>query len=151
MTETQVCHVCGVPVDAGFFDDSSIRAAPAVGQHVVLARFALHPNYCGLLLYFAQFTDSYAADPAQVETPGYQWQINCTGQPRDPYLSFDHIINPWGLSGFPIHLRLDEGARVELVVSHVADVGGFELQRVGGRILGRSWYDTRYGGAPNRL
>jgi hypothetical protein len=146
-----VCHVCGVPMDADFFDESTIAEAPEQSGQVVLARFDLHPNYCGALLYFAQFTDRYANDPAQVETPGYQWEIRCSGQPRDPYLSFGHIINPWGLSGFPVHLRLEEGSRVELVVRNVGPDPEEELQRVGGRILGRFWYDTRYGGAPNRL
>src|SRR5262249_3137203 len=103
------CHICGIPQDAGFFDESNIKPAPDAGKEIVLARYELHRNYCGLLMYFAQFTDSYAFDPREVETPGYQWQIRCNGQPRDPYLTFGHIINPWGLSGFPIYLRLEEG------------------------------------------
>lgn len=151
MSATVVCHVCGIPVDAGFFDDSSIVEAPAPGQEAVLARFGLHPNYCGTLLYFAQFTDAYAQDPTRVTTPGYRWQVRAGGQPRDPYLTFEHIMNPWGLSGFPVHLRLEEGCTVELAVRNVGAAPEEALQRVGGRILGRYWYDTRYGGAPNRL
>jgi hypothetical protein len=107
------------------------------------------------LLYFAQFTDKYAEKQTNVETPGYHWQIRCNGQPRDPYLTFDHIINPWGLSGFPINLRLEEGCLVEFVIRNVDVPVGVgdprELTRVGGRILGRYWYNTVYGGAPNRL
>ena len=70
-------------------------------------------------MYFAQFTDRYAADPPEVETPGYQWQIRCNGQPRDPYLTFSHIINPWGLSGFPVYLRLEEGCTLEFAIRNL--------------------------------
>ena len=145
------CHLCGIPVDAGFFDESTVQDAPQSGEERVLARYQLHRNYCGLLLYFAQFTNRYASDPAQVRTPGYQWQIRCDGQPRDPYLTFDRIINPWGLSGFPIALRLDAGCVVEFVVRGNGDDEDLPLTKVGGRILGRYWYNTLYGGAPNRL
>ena len=51
-----VCHICGIPPDAGFFDASRIIDAPA-GPEDVLARYELHRNYCGLLLHFAQLTD----------------------------------------------------------------------------------------------
>ena len=153
-----VCHICGIPADAGYFDSSSIVSAPTVpGQEVVLARFELHPNYCGVLHYFAQFTDAYAQSPTEVETPGLQWQIRCNGQPRDPYLTFDRIINPWGLNGFPIHLRLEEGCLVEFVVRFVGSGTVVEFStalpvtRVGGRLLGRYWYNPVYGGAPHRL
>jgi hypothetical protein len=151
-----VCHICGIPWDAGFFDESNVfeldpagKSGPALnpGQELVLARYELHRNYCGMLLYFAQFTDKLP----KVKTPGYQWQIRCNGQPRDPYLTFDHIINPWGLSGFPVYLRLEEGCVLEFVVRNVGASGDDVLTVVGGRILGRYWYNTIYGGAPNRL
>jgi hypothetical protein len=150
------CHLCGIPWDAGFFDESRIvqigqepqsRLNP--GDELVLARYELHRNYCGTLLYFAQHTDKY---PAEIRTPGYQWQIRCNGQPRDPYLTFDHIINPWGLSGFPVFLRLEEGCLVEFVVRNVSAAGPpNQLVQVGGRILGRYWYNETYGGVPNSL
>jgi hypothetical protein len=146
-----LCHVCGVPSDAGFFDESTIQQAPAAGEEASLARFELHRNYCGLLLYFAQFTDHFAADPRRALTPGYEWQIRCDGQPRDPYLTFDRIINPWGLAGFPISLRLEEGSTVEFAVRNIGAAGADILGSVGGRVLGRYWYDTNYGGAPNPL
>jgi hypothetical protein len=117
----------------------------------VLAKYELHRNYCGMLMYFAQFTNKYAGDPTQVETPGYQWQIRCNGQSRDPYLAFQHIINPWGLSGFPIYLRLEEGCLLELAIRNVGARGDDVLSKVGGRILGRYWYNDIYGGTPNRL
>jgi len=149
------CHICGVPWDAGFFDESkildvSVRGLDS-GQELVLARYELPRNYCGMLMYFSQYTDLYAADPTAVRTPGYQWQIRCNGQPRDPYLTFDHVINPWGLSGFPLNLRLEESCVVEFVIRNTGAPSGQVLQEVGGRILGRYWYNTEYGGAPNRL
>jgi hypothetical protein len=149
-----ICYSCGIPSDAGFFDESSIKEAPLEGEEVVLAHYELHRNYCGMLLYFAQFAQFTPQDPSdanQVETPGYQWQIRCNGQPRDPYLTFRHIINPWGLSGFPVSLRLEEGCVVELAVRNVGALDQFKLKKVGGRILGRYWYNTIYGGSPNRL
>ena len=145
------CYTCGIPVDAGFFDESTVQDAPAPGQECVLARYELHRNYCGVLLYFAQFTDRYASDAAQVRTPGYRWQIRCDGQPRDPYLTFDRIINPWGMAGFPLALRLEAGCVVEFVVQRKGDDEELPLTRVGGRILGRYWYNAAFGGLPHRL
>jgi hypothetical protein len=143
-----ICQMCGIPQDAGFFDESNIKPAPEWGKEVVLASYELHRNYCGMLLYFAQFTDRFARDPSQVLTPGYQWQIRCNNQPRDPYIAFDHIINPWGLSGFPVYLRLEEGSSVEIVIRNVwASDPDQTLNQVGGRILGRYWYNTAYGSA----
>lgn len=153
------CQICGIPQDAGFFDESNIyqignnggkEKSLEPGQEIVLAEYQLHRNYCGVLMYFAQFTDQYAVDPINVDTPGYQWQIRCDGQPRDPYLTFEHIINPWGLSGFPVALRLEEGCLLEFAIRNISD-DKKTLQKVGGRILGRTWYNTAYGGVPDRL
>jgi hypothetical protein len=144
-----ICELCGIPSDAGFFDQSSIQPAPNTpGQELVLARYELHRNYCGLLMSFTQFTDLAVGNSPQFTTPGYQWQVRCNGQPRDPYLTFGHIINPWGYGGFPVQLRLEEGCLIELVIRNA---GGTSLKEVGGRITGRYWYNTVYGGAPNRL
>jgi hypothetical protein len=151
MIAAHSCHICGMPSDAGFFDESSIRSAPQSGQEVVLARYELHRNYCGILMSFAQFTDRFARDNSQVQTPGYQWQIRCNGQPRDPYLTFEYILNPWGYGGFPIQLRLEEGCVLELIIRNVGASSQNLLAEVGGRITGRYWYNTVYGGAPNRL
>ena len=49
-------------------------------------------------------------------TPDLEWQIRSDGQPLAPWLTFGRIINPWGLTGFPIHIRLREGCRLEFVV-----------------------------------
>jgi hypothetical protein len=147
-----VCQDCGVPRDAGFFDHSSIVRAPEPGQEELLARYELHRNHCGMLLYFSQFTDKYASNPTLVRTPGYQWQILCNRQPRHPYLTFEHVINPWGMSGFPLRLRLEQGSVVEFVIRNVGPgPGDPELGEVGGRIVGSYWYDTNYGGVPNPL
>jgi hypothetical protein len=146
------CETCGNPLDAGVFDNSSIQPAPGrLGEEVVLARFALHRNHCGVLHYFAQFTDRFARDPAQVTTPGYQWQIRCDRQPLDPYLTFDYIINPWGLAAFPVDVRLGEGCTMEFTIRNMGPAPADVLQSVGGRILGRHWYDTRFGGTPRQL
>lgn len=143
-----ICHVCGIPWDSGYFDESSIQEAPGLGQELILARYELHRNYCGILMSFAQFTEPYATNNANARTPGYQWQIRCNGQPRDPYLTFDYIINGWGQSGLPVSLRLEEGCRVELVIRNVNVSNGDDrlLGFVGGRITGRYWYNTVYGG-----
>ena len=149
-----VCHICGIPADASYFDDSSIVEAPTInGAQVVLAKFELHANYCGELQYFAQFTDTYATDPAEVVTPDLEWQIRSDGQPLAPWLTFDRIINPWGLSGFPLHIRLREGCLLEFVVRFTGggiivelDPTAKPVNRVGGRLLGRFWYNPAFGG-----
>lgn len=148
-----VCHVCGIPADASYFDDSSIASAPKKnGEEVVLAKYELHPNYCGVLQYFAQYTDAYATTPVAVETPDLEWQIRSDGQPLAPWLTFNRIINPWGLAGFPIHVRLREGCRLEFVVRFtglpivVFSSSAAAVERVGGRLLGRFWYNTNFGG-----
>jgi hypothetical protein len=146
------CETCGIPLDTGVFDRSSIQPAPAIlGEEIVLAEYALHRNHCGILRYFAQFTDRFARNPARVTTPGYQWQIRCDRQPLDPYLTFAHIINPWGLVAFPVDVRLSEGCTVEFTIRNVGPAATDVLRFVGGRILGRHWYDTRFGGTPRRL
>jgi hypothetical protein len=142
----KICDVCGIPSDASFFDESSIKDAPIPGEEAILARYLLHRNYCGVLMNFAQFTD-----PSHVDTPGFRWQIRCDGQPRDPYLGFEHIVNPWGQPGGPVHLRLEEGCLLELVVRNVGAPGQPTLIKVGGRMLGRYWYNTAYGGVPDGL
>jgi hypothetical protein len=147
------CHVCGIPADASYFDDSSIASAPTKNnREVVLAKYELHPNYCGELQYFAQYTDAYALSPTEVDTPDLEWQIRSDGQPLAPWLSFRRIINPWGLLGFPVHVRLREGSLTELVVRFVGpegpDITAAQTTRVkvGGRLLGRYWYNTKFGG-----
>ena len=147
------CDVCETPLDSGPFDISAVVDAPVnPGDEVELVRYVLQPMHCGVLRYFAQFTDRHAKNPAQIKTTGYQWQIRCDAQPLDPYLTFDHIINPWGLATFPVDIRLGEGTTIQFIIRNIGGATGEDvLAQVGGRIVGRHWYDTRFGGAPRRL
>lgn len=153
---SNVCQICGVPSDAGYFDVANFMKAPeAAGEEVELARYKLNPQYCGTLLYFMQFAEeSIAKKQVLSNTPGYEWLILCNNQPRSPYLPTNLILNPWGNNALPIHLRLEEGCALRFVVRKVTAVAGeieVKLSRVGGRLLGRTWYNTIYGGTPNRL
>ena len=147
---SNVCQICRVPLDAGYFDVASIKDAPKeVGKEVEVARYELNPQYCGTLLYFTQYAEDSSGRQVISHTPGYEWIIFCNNQPRAPYLPTKQILNPWGYYALPIHLRLEEGCTVRLVVRKVGETRG--LSQVGGRLLGRSWYNTIYGGTPNRL
>ena len=156
---SNVCQICRVPLDARYFDVASIQDAPGVGNNhdkteVEVARYELNPQYCGTLLYFTQYADrnEEGSSTRQVisHTPGYEWIILCNNQPRAPYLPTKLILNPWGYNALPIHLRLEEGCTVRFVVRKV-NATEVPLSQVGGRLLGRAWYNTIYGGTPNRL
>src|SRR4029077_13306306 len=43
-----LCPACGLPRDYEHFDESGFACTPGPGQQVVLARFELAPQYCGL-------------------------------------------------------------------------------------------------------
>jgi hypothetical protein len=146
-----LCIDCGIPLDAKHFDDSRIADAPEPGREAVLAQFELPMQYCGVIDYFAQFTDRYALDRSQVRTPGLQWLVLINRRPLDPYLGFEHIVNPWGYGGFKVTLRIDEAATVELVVRGVgAQPQQSRVQTVGGRLCGRYWYNVAYGDVGRR-
>lgn len=149
---SNVCQTCGVPLDAGYFDVASFQAAPTqAGEETELAHYDLHSQYCGSLLYFAQYAEEQESRrQVTSQTPGYEWLILCNNQPRAPYLPTNLILNPWGYNALPVHLRLEEGCTVRLVVRKVGGAPEAPLSRVGGRLLGRSWYNTGYGGVPNR-
>lgn len=146
------CNICGTPADAAYFDVSGFEDAPVDGQEIVLATHELHPQYCGSLLYFAQYAER-KSDSKQVlgETPGYLWMILCNSTPRPPYLPTTLILNPWGYTAFPVHLRLQEGCVLQFVVRKTPGATSVSLSRVGARLMGRSWYNATYGGAPARL
>ncbi len=153
---SNVCQVCSVPLDAGYFDVASIKKAPQnVGDEVEVARYELNSQYCGALLYFTQYAEKSGTKKQVISnTPGYEWLILCNNQPRAPYFPTDLILNPWGANDLPIHLRLEEGCTLRFVVRKVKPVAGqteVKLSQVGGRLLGRTWYNTIYGGTPNRL
>lgn len=145
-----LCNICSIPLDAEFFDESGVAEPPGGGQAVVLARFELPPQYCGVLQYFAQYTDQQAKSPDKIETPGIEWVILSNNRPLYPYLTLGRIVNPWGFGAFPISIRLDENATIEFVVrsmGNVASGNGDAIKRVGGRIVGRYWYNLAYGDA----
>ena len=144
-----LCSNCGLPRDYEHFDESGFADTPAPGRNVVLARFELPQQYCGLLENFSQFTDLLGRDLGQVETPGLQWIITVNNRPLYPYVNLDHIVNPWGWGSFGVSIRLDENATVEFVVRNLDYSGpaGSEIKRIGGRIVGRFWYNPAYGDA----
>ena len=145
------CPICEIPVDAEQFDDADIvsLAGVDVGQRLTLARFDLRPQYCAVLQYFAQFTDASAQDPAAVVTEELEWSLLANGTPVFPYIAFRTVLNPWGNGSFQVSIRLDEGSTIEFAVRRVAPraghVRGPQIGIVGGRILGRYWYNPAYG------
>ncbi len=141
-----LCTACGVPFDSQYFDASGVFPAPPVGAVVPLAEFTLPPQYCGVLEYFAQFTDQHAANPAAIRTEGVEWVIQADGSPLFPYLQLDRIVNPWGAGSFPVAVRLPEGATIRLLARGV-NANQRLITEVGGRLLGRYWYNTAYGDA----
>jgi hypothetical protein len=153
-TAPALCTSCGAPIDSQYFDESSVVAAPNPGETVTLAQFDLPPQYCGVLEYFAQFTDQYGQDNSLIETDGVEWLILADGSPLFPYLRLDRIVNPWGVGAFPVAVRLQEDTKIKMVARGVAKRGiddhGFPLTRVGGRLVGRFWYNAAYGDALRR-
>jgi hypothetical protein len=146
-------EVCGLPVDAEHFDESSTANTPPPGREVRLARFALSPQYCGRFENFCQFSDLQQRDNAEIDTPGLQWLVLINNRPLYPFLALERIINPWGWGSFPVSVRLDENAVVELVVRNVSYAPAANqpaIRRVGGRILGRFWFNPAYNNASRR-
>lgn len=121
-----------------------------MGETVTLAKFELPPQYCGILEYFAQFTDEYAGDNSLIETPGIQWLILANGSPLFPYLSLDRIVNPWGAGAFPVAIRLQENTTLKFVARGVSSDKPTPIKKVGGRLLGRFWYNAAHGDAAQR-
>jgi hypothetical protein len=166
------CVICGIPVDAEYFDVSGFvgeaqfeiagtphdpfkfydlpppEKLPRRGERMVLASFQLHPQYCGMLTYFSQYTDLYAKDKIQILTPGFEWIILQNGKPVFPYMRLEMIVNPWGFNCLPILVRLDENARVEFVIRNrsISDLGAYPIKSFAGRIMGRYWYNEIFGG-----
>jgi hypothetical protein len=157
------CLICGIPLDAEYFDvsgfvgagmpaDPSLQlgAIPRRGEQVVLASFQLHPQYCGALTYFSQYTDLYTRDNTKILTPGFEWIITQNGKPVFPYTRLEMIINPWGYNCLPVLVRLDENAKVEFVLRNRSisdlDPAIYPIQAFAGRIMGRYWYNEIFGG-----
>jgi hypothetical protein len=178
------CVICGIPLDAECFDVSGfvgkafrdedpadpfgkitglkqIEELPRRGEQKVLAGFQLHPQYCGVLTYFAQFTDLHARDNSQIQTPGFEWLILQNGKPLFPYTRLELIVNPWGANCLPILVRLDENARIEFVLRNRSvndddlndsdgEAANYPIRVFAGRILGRYWYNESFGGRNSR-
>jgi hypothetical protein len=140
-TSATACTVCGIPLDSQVFDESGF-VAPQTGRTHALARFELPSRYCGVLEYFSQFTDLQANNPAEIETPGLEWSIRLNGRPLYPYLSFNRILNPWGFGSFQTGVRLSDSSVLEFVVHQTHDN---PVTKVGGRLVGRFWYNSEYG------
>jgi hypothetical protein len=139
---------CGRPIDCQYFDRSNIVALPAVGATVVLARIELPQQYCGTLEYFSQYSDLFSRDPSEVLTHSLLWQIRANGQPLSPYHQLNVILNPWGFGSFQVALRLPEGAVLELIARRTGEAvasPGKQLNAIGGRLVGRYWYNSAYG------
>jgi hypothetical protein len=157
-TEEALCAACGIPRDAQQFDDSAVRPLPAIGTSETLARFELPAQYCGILEYFSQFTDLQAKHPEAIETPDLAWSVLVNQRPLAPFLTFTRILNPWGYGSFRVAVRLDEGARIQMVVRHRGNqlvlpqtgLDSNDLKLVGGRIVGRYWYNPAYGHVSGR-
>lgn len=176
---SDLCAMCGIPVDAQPFDDASFADAPQIGQEVELASFTLPPRYCGVIQYFTQYTDTFAEKPVYVETPGLVWSLRSNDRPLHPYTEFSLVLNPWGYGSFQTCLRIEDSARVSLVVRgtgiyfkpDVTSPGKIitnpmdpnappgeppkeatfpayrasPILRVGGRLVGRYWYNRAFG------
>ena len=145
------CMICGIPLDAEYFDVSGFvpeNEIPAKGEQKVLASFQLHPQYCGVLTYFSQYTDVYAQNNEKIQTRGYEWLILQSGKPVFPYTRLDLIVNPWGYNCLPVAVRLDENAKVEFVLRNRSASNGGEdgIKAFAGRIMGRYWYNDSFGG-----
>lgn len=154
MRASYFCPNCGLPRDYEHFDESGFAETPSRGREVVVARFQLPPQYCGMFENFSQFTDLLGRDLPQFETPGLQWIVSINKRPLYPYVLLEHVVNPWGYGSFGVSIRLDENATVEFTVRNVGhpslDRPETEVRRIGGRIVGRFWYNPAYGDATPR-
>jgi hypothetical protein len=162
------CTICGIPLDAEYFDASGFVGEgeavtkfsqftpqlppplPRRGEQVVLANFQLHPQYCGVLTYFSQYTDLYVKDNTLILTPGFEWSILQNGKPMFPYTRLESIVNPWAYNCLPVSVRLDENARIEFVLRNRSvgdtDLPNYPIKAFAGRIMGRYWYNDSFGG-----
>lgn len=135
--------VCGIPLDSQYFDEcEGVVGNLQKGRTHLLARFELPPRYCGVLEYFSQFTDANAADPVAIETPEFDWSILINGRPLPPYQRFRLILNPWGFGSFQTLIRLSDSAVLEFVARQTDSTA---VTKIGGRLVGRYWYNTEYG------
>jgi hypothetical protein len=136
-----LCVTCGIPADSEYFDESGFAPVPEAGSEVLLARFDLRHQYCGVMEWFSQFTDAFGRDPSAVETPGLEWLLLVNRRPLSPYVGLQAIVNPWGSSAFAVRIRLPEAAKVEFLVRNTGAPPNSAVKRVGGRLAGRYWFN----------
>ena len=89
-----------------------------------------------------------AAIPAEVLTPGLLWQLRPTDSRSRPITSSTSILNPWGFGSYQLGMRLPEGAVLELIARRIGEVvasPGKQINLIGGRLVGRYWYNVAYG------
>lgn len=161
MTIQKGYDICGIPLDAEYFDTQGFlkeAELPRKGERAVLTSFQIHQQYCGVLESFTQFTDLFVCDNTKVDTPGLEWIILRNGQPLFPYNKIESVVNPWGYAYHSFLIRLDEHSKLEFVV-HNVDFENFLFDRddtvtensickIGGRLIGRYWYNEVYGNLP---
>ena len=151
-----LCTACGIPLDSQYFDDSSVQKIPEPGEELVLARFDLPTQYCGVLEYFSQFTDAFGIDNSKIATPEIEWQILVNNHALFPYINLRRIVNPWGHGTYAVNIRLEENSTLEFVARRVTNDGvlpndaGGAIKLIGGRIAGRFWYNAACGDVTHR-
>lgn len=137
-----VCVACGTRFDAQHFDALGFVNAPAPGRRIVIARFELPSQFCGVLHGFQQLAS--VDDDELIETPGIEWQLRVNGRPLDPYLGFQAVLNRWGHEPPRLAIAVDEGHTIELAAQGIATDPRGNV-RLGGRLMGRYWFNDAHG------
>lgn len=136
------CSTCGSSLDSLHFDAIGFADLPPGGGLVVIAKHELPRQYCGVLEGFQQFLSPAIQDGREVETPGIEWLLRANGRPLDPYIGFTAVLNPWGEAFHRIAISLEEGTVLEMAarVTRRQAAGA----RIGGRLMGRYWFEDPY-------
>jgi len=136
------CTACGSSLDSLHFDAIGFADLPLNGGVVVIAKHELPRQYCGVLEGFQQFLGELRR-AGDVETPGIEWLLRANGRPLDPYIGFSAILNPWGQPINRVAVSLEEGTVLEMIarVTRPSVPAG---TRIGGRLVGRYWFDDPY-------
>ena len=157
MRASYLCPNCGLPRDYEHFDESGFasrqrRSSPAV-RWCWRASNCRH-NTAGCSKISPSLPTCSGAISPRSRRPACNGSSQSTNGPLYPYVRLEHIVNPWGYGSFGVSIRLDENATVEFVVRNLGhpppDRPETEINRVGGRIVGRFWYNPAYGDATPR-
>ena len=145
------CAACGSAVDSLYFDVAGFAAVPERDGTVILVRQEIPRQYCAVLEGFQQFVPPELLPDGPVETRLIQWSIRANGRPLDPYTGFHALLNRWGEPWNRVAINLEEGTMLELVARFLAPPRTRDTSlRVGGRLMGRYWFDDPYGTARAR-